>query len=156
MAENVSLLHENLVLLDYECIGDREAVLKNLAGILQAEGYVKDSYTEAILTREREYPTGLNTPGIKVVMPHAAPAHVNKAAILAVKLKTPVTFKEMGNSGKDVEAKLVFMLAVTDPQGHLQTLSKLMAIFSDGDKLLDLYQSGTKQEFMEKLNRILA
>lgn len=156
MAENVSLLHENLVLLDYESEDDRETLLTNLAGVLQREGYVKESYLEAILTREREYPTGLNTPGIKVVIPHAAPQHVNQAAILAVKLKSPVTFKEMGNSGKDVEAKLIFMLAVTDPQGHLQTLSKLMAIFSDGEKLTDLYNSLTKQAFIEKLSRILA
>ena len=59
----------------------------------------------------------------------------------------------MGNSGKDVEAKLIFMLAVTDPQGHLQTLSKLMAIFSDGEKLTDLYNSLTKQAFIETLSR---
>lgn len=150
-----SLLHDELVLLDCSA-NDSEELLRKLAAILKEQGYVKDSYAQAIIDREEVFPTGLNTPGTKVVMPHTDPVHVNKAAILVAKLKNPVLFKEMGNSGKSVEAKLVFMLAVTDPKGHLATLSKLMSIFSDGEKLLGLYNAKTKKEMINQLDKILA
>lgn len=152
---SMSLLHEELVLLDYEAEGN-EDLIRKLAVILKDRGYVKDSYAQAVVDREGEFPTGLNTLGVKVAVPHTNPEHVNQAAILVAKLSHPVVFKEMGNSGKDVAAELVFMLAVTDPKEHLATLSKLMGIFSDKEKLLDLYQSGTKQEIITKLNNILA
>ena len=150
-----SLLHDELVLLDCSA-KDSEELLTKLAAILKEQGYVKDSYTQAIIDREKVFPTGLNTPGAKVVMPHTDPVHVNKAAILVARLSQPVLFKEMGNSGKSVEANLVFMLAVTDPKGHLATLSKLMSIFSNGEKLLGVYNSKTKTELIEQLDEILA
>ncbi|VBB07755.1 phosphoenolpyruvate-dependent sugar phosphotransferase system eiia 2 [Lucifera butyrica] len=150
-----SLLHEELVFLDYKA-QENEELLKNLATILNHKGYVKTSYANAVISRERVFPTGLNTLGVKVAVPHTDPEHVNKAAILVAKLSTPVRFKEMGNSGGDVDVQLLFMLAVTDPKEHLATLSKLMSIFSNGDKLLDLYQSDTKKAIINKLDEILA
>jgi len=149
-----SLLHEELVLLDYQA-DDAEMLLTRLAGVLQQQGYVKESYRQAILDREQEFPTGLNTPGVQLAMPHAAPQHVNEAAILVAKLARPVMFKEMGNSGKDVSASLIFMLAVTDPKAHLETLSKLMSIFSQEEKLLDVYQSNDAKALLGKLSAIL-
>lgn len=148
------LLQDDLVLLDYAA-KDSEALLFNLAMLLKEKGYVKDSYPQAIIEREKAFPTGLNTPGVKVVMPHTDPVHVNKAAILFAKLQKPVDFKEMGNSGNLVKANLVFMLAVSDPKEHLAALSKLMSIFSNGEKLLEIYQSKTGGEVVRQLNEIL-
>lgn len=150
-----SLLHEELIMLDYTA-PNSEVLLGELAQVLKKQGYVKESYAQAVIEREKVFPTGLNTPGVKVVMPHTDPQHVNKPAILVAKLKHPVNFKEMGNSGKDVAAELVFMLAVTDPKGHLETLGKLMSIFSNGEMLLDVYHTQTKQDLIAKLEKILA
>ena len=107
----MALLHEDLVLFDVEA-GNCEELLKKLSHVLLEKGYVKDSYPEAILTREAAYPTGLNTKGIAIAMPHAAPVHAVEAAILVARLKNPVIFKEMGGTGNDVPARLVFMLSI--------------------------------------------
>ena len=61
----------------------------------------------------------------------------------------------MGNSYNTVPAKLIFMLAVTDPKGHLEILSKLMYIFSQEDKLIYLYNSTQAKEIIDKLNKVL-
>jgi PTS system galactitol-specific IIA component len=151
---NEPLLYEDLILLDYYADNQNELLLQ-LADVLHKKGFVKESYAEAILQREKEYATGLNTMGIKVAIPHTYPVHVLKPAILVAKLSDPVLFKEMGDGQKDVEAKLIFMLAVTDPEEHLETLSKLMTIFSDGDKLLDLYQTKSAAAMVGKLSEIL-
>lgn len=150
-----SLLHEDLVLLD--CTAEnREELLRKMAAILEEKGYVKSSYANAIIERENVYPTGLNTLNVKVAMPHTSPEHVNQAAILVAKLMNPVIFNEMGNNESEVKAKLIFMLAVTDPKGHLEALGKLMTIFSDGEKLLDLYESDSAGEIVAKLAQIMA
>lgn len=152
---SMPLLDGELVLLDYEA-GDSETLLTQLAAVLYSKGYVKDSYAKAVLEREKVFPTGLKTLGVEVAVPHTDPSHVRQPAILIARLASPVLFKEMGNSGKDVAVRLVFMLAVTDPKEHLATLSKLMAIFSNKEKLLALYQVKDQAEMVVQLGKILA
>lgn len=152
---NESLLYEDLVLLNYTA-ADRADLLRKMAAVLEAKGYVKPSYADAVIERENTYPTGLNTLGVKVAMPHTAPGHVNKAAIMVAILTDPVTFGEMGKSDGSVDARLVFMLAVTDPQGHLTALGKLMAIFSDGEKLTELYAAKNERAVIDQLAKVLA
>jgi len=149
-----SLLYENLILLDYKADSKKE-LLRNLAAILEEHGFVKESYSRAIIDRENRYPTGLNTLGIKVAMPHTDSIHVHKPAILVAKLAHPIAFKEMGGGVNDVEASLIFMLAITNPECHVTTLSKLMSIFSDKGSLVSLYEASTKAEVIQKLNAIL-
>ncbi len=152
---STSLLDEELILLDYTA-DDKERLLAQLAAVLHSRGYVKESYGPAVIEREAVFPTGLKTLGVEVAVPHTDPRHVKQAAILVARLAAPVTFKEMGNSGREVAVKLVFMLAVTDPKEHLTTLSKLMAIFSDKEKLLTLYQSDSPKTMISRLDKILA
>lgn len=149
------VLHDDLIFMDYPAKA-REELLTELVAILRSKGYVKDSFQEALLARERKYPTGLNTPGVPLAMPHAEAEHVVKPAILVARLSEAVVFKEMGNSGKDVMAKFVFMLAVSDPSGHLAMLSKFMSIFSQGEKLKALYAIEDKKTLREELEKVLA
>lgn len=147
------LLYDDLIFLDYKANNSKE-LLMGLAGILYSKGFVKESYINAIIDRENTYPTGLKTPGVNIAMPHTFPEHVNKPAILVATLKDSIPFHEMGNSLNTVDAKLIFMLAVTNPKGHLEILSKLMSIFSQGDKLLSLYNSQNPEELIGQLNGI--
>ena len=150
----MALLHEELVLFDVE-VENSEELLKRLAHVLLEKGYVKDSYPGAILAREAAYPTGLNTKGVAIAMPHAAAEHANEAAILVARLKNPITFKEMGGSGKDVPARLIFMLSIDDPEGHVIMLGKFMSIFCDEEKLVDLYETNDPKEVIAKLARVI-
>lgn len=154
MNQEDSLLHEELVVLDYE-VRNREELLRNLASILKERGYVKESFIEGVLEREKVFPTGLNTDGVKVAIPHTDAKHVNKPAILFAKLKESVTFKEMGMSGSDVEAKLILMMAVKNPDEQVKTLSNLMSILSKREVLLSLYNCTTKSEVITILSKVL-
>lgn len=154
MNQTDSLLNEELVLLDYEA-KNKEELLKGLASILKERGYVKESYINGILEREKVFPTGLNTEGIKVALPHTDAKHVNKPAILFAKLKEPVTFKEMGLSGNNVEAKMIFMMAVKNPEEQVKCLGNLMSIMSKKEMLISLYSCTNKSEVMNKLSKVL-
>lgn len=155
MDSNHNLLHEELVILSYEAKTSEE-VLMGLSGILKEKGYVKESYTKAIMDREKVFPTGLNTEGVKVAIPHTDAKHVEKPAILVAKLKEPVNFKEMANGVNDVSAKLIFMLAIKNPDEQVKTLSKLMSIFSDKEALLGIYNAASQAEVIKLLSNVLA
>lgn len=154
MNQNQTLLHEDLIFLNYEA-KSKEELLQSLSSILRERGYVKDSYTKGVLEREKVFPTGLNTEGIKVAIPHTDVEHVNEAAILIAKLKEPVVFKEMGSGINDVEAKLIFMMAIKNPEDQVKALSKLMSIFSNKEVLISLHNCTTNLEAMDILSKVL-
>lgn len=152
--KSVPLLHEDLIFIDYEAENQKQLLI-NLSEVLKKKGYVKDSYVEGILERESIFPTGLNTEGIKVAIPHTDAKHVNFPGIVIAKLKNPIVFREMGNDTGRVEASLIFMLAIKNPEQQVKTLSKLMTIFSKGDILKNIYMSKSPLEVIEKLKPVL-
>ncbi|MCH3965106.1 MAG: PTS sugar transporter subunit IIA [Clostridium sp.] len=154
MQEESVLLHEDLVLIDYEA-ENQEQLLINLSEILRQKGYVKNSYVKGILERENTFPTGLNTDGIKVAIPHTDAKHVNVPGILIAKLKNPIVFREMGSDTGRVEASLIFMMAIKNPEQQVKTLSNLMNIFSKQSILKDIYASESPLEVIEKLKFIM-
>ena len=90
---------ESVILLDVE--GETpEEVLKTVASNMANKGLVKQSYINAIIEREKEYPTGLPTPGVSVAIPHTDIEHVNKKSISFAVLKNPVEFYIMGDTNK--------------------------------------------------------
>ena len=50
---------------------DRDDALKQLANLMLEKGYVKEGYYESVITREKEYPTGLDLGGNNIALPHA-------------------------------------------------------------------------------------
>ena len=149
-----SLFREELVFIDLEA-ETREDLLTNLSQILIDKGYVKETYKKGILDREKIFPTGLITEGVKVAIPHTDAKHVNIPAILIAKLKKPIVFKEMGSGTDDVDASLIFMLAIDNPDNQLATLSKLMIVFSNGEILKNIYESKSPSKVIEMLNKIM-
>ncbi len=131
------MLDKELIYLDLEA-KDREDLLSQLSDILYEKGYVKSSFKQAILDREKVFPTGLPTLGVKVALPHTDPEHVLKPAILVSTLKKPIKFKEMGSGVNDIDVEMVFMLAVKDPAYQVKLLQKLISIFSKENVLLSL------------------
>lgn len=127
-----------------------------MSEILIEKGYVKESFTKGILDREEMFPTGLDTEGvIKVAIPHTDAKHVITPAILIAKLKKPIVFKEMGSDTNEVKVSLIFMLALHSHEEQLETLNKLMNVFSSGEILKGIYESKLSCEVLERLNTVL-
>ena len=73
----------------------KEEVIYLLADALERQGFVKDTYKDAILAREKEYPTGLPSTSPVVAIPHADNNLVNTTSIAVAALKSPVKFHNM-------------------------------------------------------------
>ena len=114
----------------------REDVIKILGGLLYERGYVKETYVDATLKREVEYPTGLELLGsTNVSLPHADIEHVNEPALIVARLAKEVEFKKMDNPEESIHVKLVFMPAIKNPKEYIGILQKLTFIFKDPEAI---------------------
>src|SRR5699024_10293844 len=72
---DTSLLTRGLVRFDWD-VEDQRAVFAGMAAVLQAEGFVKESFEAAIVAREAKYPTALPTVPEEIAIPHADAEHI--------------------------------------------------------------------------------
>jgi PTS system galactitol-specific IIA component len=112
-------------------VSDREDALRQMAQMLQDAGYVRDTYSEAIIRRERTFPTGLPTGENGVAIPHTDICHVITPMIAVGILKTPVEFQNMGDIEDAINVKIMFMLAMNNSDNQVRLLSELMQIIQD-------------------------
>ncbi len=150
----LELLHPELMLLNLEA-EDSDQLLDTMASHLLAQGIVKDTFAEAIKTREREFATGLPGANMGVALPHADAQHVNRSAIAVATLKHPVTFRMMGLHEEPIQAEIVFMLALAEGHLHMELLSNLMGILQNEDALTRIKQAETPQKLVSILSELL-
>jgi len=115
---------------EFECESNVEA-LKRLSKILVERGYADQKLPEAVVEREKEFPTGLELKGnVNVAIPHADAKYVHKPAIVVAKLSKPVKFQHMVDK-KEIEVEVVLLLALNDPHKQIQTLQRLASAISE-------------------------
>lgn len=112
-------------------VSTSDEVMETVGGAVVRAGYAKLSYLQALKDREKDYPTGLDVDGFGVAIPHTAVDHVLKSGVAIATLKQPVTFVQMGTDDETVEVRVIFMLAVTDPNDHIDELQQILAILQD-------------------------
>ena len=140
-------LNENLIMPDLKA-GSSDEVFQQLGGLLVSEGYCKSSYVQALIEREKDFPTGINMGNIGIAIPHTDKEHVIKGAVAIGVLKEPVHFYQMGTNDENVEAKLIFMLAVKDPKEHLVFLQRILMVLQEQEVLKQLIETKNKQEII--------
>lgn len=133
---------------------DQEEVLKTISSILINKGYVKESYCNAILEREKIFPTGLSTEFIGVAIPHTDSIHVNKEAIAVGILKNDTKFFHMGTEDEGVEVRIVFMLAIKNPEEQLKTLQMIIELIQDSDVMKNILECTTVEELYSIISSI--
>jgi PTS system galactitol-specific IIA component len=128
------MLGEALVYIFNEAVTKEEAI-RRLASLLHDEGYVKDSFCDAVLAREEVFPTGLPTEPVGVAIPHTDTEHVNRSALAVGILKQPVVFTEMGTDDGQVKVEIITMMAISDPSAVMPVLRDLAMVYQDPDFL---------------------
>ncbi|MGE5483597.1 MAG: PTS sugar transporter subunit IIA [Ignavibacteriales bacterium] len=121
----VSLLDRDLCFARLR-IGTDESVLRYLSAALLARGYVENGFEQALLKREREFPTALPTDGLKVAIPHTDSEHVRKSAVAVASVDPPVSFHVMGNPEEILPVSVVFLLVIKDRDRQVEILRELV------------------------------
>lgn len=145
------IISEDLVLVN-ETVQSSEEIIRKLGKLLLEEKYVKDSFVEAVLDREKIFPTGLQTTTIGFAIPHTDAEHVLKSTVAIATLKSPVTFMAMGSPEDEISVSIVMILAISDPKKVIDTLTKVISILQNEATIDELINATTKLEIQGAFN----
>ena len=127
---------------------NQELVLRQLARNMFKQGFVRETYEDAVVLREKKFPTGLQTETYGIAIPHTDSIHVNQAAIGLGILEKSVSFKEMGDPQTDLDVRIIFMLAIKDPNKQLEVLQVLINLIQDTKKMRRVLTCTNKEEIV--------
>lgn len=134
-----------------------DEVLRNISGKLLYAGYVRGTFTDAILARERDIPTGLPLSGkYNAAIPHTDVQHVVKSGIGLATLIRPVVFRNMVSPEETVDVQLVFVLALDQPKSQIEMLQEIAKVLQEPDVVNALIHAKNLFQVREALQRNLA
>lgn len=150
------LLFEDLIAFDVEADSYEDAIRK-IGADACAKGYVTKDFAEAVIKREKLYPTALPTEVLKVAIPHPMERDsIKKSAIIVTKLKEPVDFILMGSDKDTVAVNIVFTLAVNGAEHQLTILQKLVGMFSEKASMQRIKEASTPKAIIATLSELLS
>lgn len=147
-----SLLKKDTVfLLEDDKEYSAEEILQNIGKRLSKRGYVKESFGNALIEREKKYPTGLKTYPYAVAIPHTDLGHVNIPCISFVRLKKGVDFHEMVNTSSVVNVQFLFCIALDGEDKQTDILQYIMKIINDEMLMGKLKNASNEKEIYQLL-----
>jgi PTS system galactitol-specific IIA component len=145
--ESLAICEENILV---QCSAKScEDIIRKLGVLLYNNGYVRETFTQAVLDREQIYPTGLQTNIVGFAIPHTDTEHVLKASLAIATLPDPVLFRAMDNSDVNVPVTIVMMLAIQDPKKVVQALRSVISILENEEALASLTKASSSLEIKE-------
>lgn len=127
----ISEFFQNELIVTNLDVESKEEVFKVLFKKLYDNGFVKESFLDAIIKREKSFPTGLQLKKYNVAIPHTDPEHVIKPAIAVATLSNPVIFKNMANPLEDVLVNIIFMIALNESHSQVEMLQQLIQLIQN-------------------------
>lgn len=144
-------IKEEFIYID-KSFSSKEEALRYMGSQLEEKNVVKSTYVDAIIERERIYPTGLMSSLFGVALPHTDSVHVNESCLSVAVLKDEVTFNEMGNPDGELGVKVIIMMALKDAKSQLDSLQALMQVLQNEKKLKSIISSRDAKELIEAYN----
>jgi len=131
----LSALEPSAVLLQISA-ADKAEVITELGNLLFRAGYVKPSFVQAALARERELPTGLPLDGkYNAAIPHTDVEHVIIPGLALATLSEPVIFKNMVSPEDDVPVQLVILMALDQPKSQVDMLQEISEVLQNRETI---------------------
>jgi galactitol PTS system EIIA component len=143
-------IESDLIETDME-VSDRWEAIDRLAALLRAKGYVRETFCEKVKEREREFPTALPTSPVSVAIPHTSVEHCVRPAIAVGVLKRPIPWIEMATIDHVLDAQVVLLLSITEPEKQVRFLQRVVDFFTSADNLTRLLM----HEGVENVRHIL-
>ena len=143
-------LNQALIVTGMEA-SDYKDVMKNLGSVVIKEGYAKESYVDALIAREEEYPTGLDVDGMGVCDPSYERGACEESRYCHRRAETTGHLHADGDDDETVEVSLVFMLAVVDPNAHIDKLQRIVEMIQDKEMLGKLMKADAPEEMIRMI-----
>ena len=134
-------------------VNDWQTAVRIASKPLLEQGYIEESYVEAIISSVNEIgPYIVLAP--KVAVPHASPdAGVHRLGISLLQLKEPVNFGLEDDEDKNVQ--LIFVLATVNSTAHLKALQQLALILDDDEVIENLIKAEMPEEILGLIEKVI-
>ena len=132
---------------------DSSDAINKLSKLLTAKEYVSEEYAGKVIEREQEYPTGLQTKGPAIAIPHAFDDGIKGNHVAIGVLKNPVKFHSMEDMDAEVDVKIMFMLAIGGSHEQLAMLQFLMKVFQHEELLNTIATTDSDEKICDCLNK---
>lgn len=121
-------------------VENKEQLFDKVAKLLEERQIVTSTYREALIEREKSFPTGLDMEFLgkdlpNVAIPHTDIVHNLTENVVVVRLKKPVTFHNMIAPDKEVEVSLLFFIINNSTSSQTNILAQLMDFFTANGNL---------------------
>ncbi|MGX7111580.1 PTS sugar transporter subunit IIA [Gemella cuniculi] len=142
-----NLFTEDNIYLEVEGENFQE-VLFNVVKELDEKDFLNEGYAEAVLEREKVFPTGLEFPEYCIAIPHTDSKYIKKDAIAVVKPQKNIFFRDMGTNSKDLEVGVFLLLLISKNENQVSVLSNIIRRFSEKDFYNGILQSNDKKQIL--------
>lgn len=114
---------------------NQEDLFNQVANLLEERHIVTFSYKNALIERERAFPTGLDMNFLgkdlpNVAIPHTDIVHNLAEKVVVVRLDQPVTFHNMIVPSNEVQVSLLFFIINNSNASQTNILAQLMDFFT--------------------------
>jgi activator of the mannose operon, transcriptional antiterminator len=146
---NESMLNEGLIFQQVGASSSTEAIIL-LGNALIGNGFARKGLLKGVLSREEEFPTGINTE-VSIAVPHSGPEFTIRKGLAIATLKNPVKFHEMRDPEKSLDVRIVIMPVLTGKEEDGREFYEVMKKLTDSEVAEKLLQSRSPQAIMRTL-----
>ncbi|WP_312853882.1 PTS sugar transporter subunit IIA [Thermoactinomyces mirandus] len=149
-----SLFREELIFMTD--LQTQEEVFAYIGDTLLQKGLVKKGFTESILEREKNYPTGLDLNPVaddmpNVAIPHTETEYCNDKAVVFVKLDRNIPFRNMIEPDRELTVKYLFFIVNHEKNSQTNILSELIEFMTNREHMKKLESLKGKKEIYDFL-----
>lgn len=130
---------------------DKQEVFDAVYQQVLEKGWVTKDFSEKILERERNFPTGIDQGDFGIAIPHTDPEWVKQEFIALIIPDKPVLFQRMDDMNQDIQADFIFILGLNQPHEQLVMLQNLMQLIQNTELLKKLYQQTNNNDILRFL-----
>lgn len=105
-----------------------QQVLAHIGEEMLAKGVVHESYPQALVEREANFPTGIALERHAVAIPHCEAIHAKSPAIYLIRPDNPVKFQQ-ADDDEEIAVSLIIALIVENPAAQLKLLRRLLVSY---------------------------
>lgn len=127
---------------------NKEEMLCSVSQVLKKKNFINQGFYEALIDREKSFPTGLELAHINIAIPHTDVEFVKEPFIYFVKLADEIDFYQMGSDDQQVTVSVVMVLGIKNPKEQVGLLSKLMELFSDKNFVRQVVKTEDKENIL--------
>ena len=140
---------------------NQEQLFDQVATLLEEREIVTPTYREALITREKSFPTGLDMGFLgkdlpNVAIPHTDIVHNLTENVVVVRLDQPVTFHNMIAPDQEVEVSLLFFIINNSSSSQTNILAQLMDFFTSNGNLEALSKLDSEEKLYDYITESIS